>query len=179
MCWIVNTSLDLCIDDQIQISYPTLVYFEPDGSLCSVIFFRLASGFNSHLFRKGKKEHSCEKFVVLVERVIVYMTNQFVKNYCLDNFLQCLSFLGILVAAYWLLHDVCVGFQESYIYKDPITEFLECLYVNFDFDSAQQKLRECETVYIQFSAYCVEYAHDHCCSHQSIIIITSTLEFMC
>jgi hypothetical protein len=47
---------------------------------CSVIFFRLVSGFNSHLFRKGKKEHSCEKFVVLVERVIVYMTNQFVKN---------------------------------------------------------------------------------------------------
>ena len=36
--------------------------------------------------------------------------------------------------------------QESYTYKDPITEFLECLYVNFDFDGAQQKLRECETV---------------------------------
>merc|ERR1719347_780270 len=36
--------------------------------------------------------------------------------------------------------------QESYTYKDPITEFVECLYVNFDFDSAQQKLRECESV---------------------------------
>ena len=36
--------------------------------------------------------------------------------------------------------------QESYTYKDPITEFLECLYVNFDFDGAQHKLRECETV---------------------------------
>eukprot|EP00729_Bicosta_minor_P001690 gene1690-34604_t len=36
--------------------------------------------------------------------------------------------------------------QESYIYKDPITEFVECLYVNFDFDSAQKKLKECETV---------------------------------
>ncbi|XP_068750124.1 eukaryotic translation initiation factor 3 subunit E-like [Montipora capricornis] len=35
---------------------------------------------------------------------------------------------------------------ESYTYKDPITEFLQCLYVNFDFDGAQQKLRECETV---------------------------------
>ena len=31
--------------------------------------------------------------------------------------------------------------QESYTYKDPITEFVECLYVNFDFDSAQKKLR--------------------------------------
>merc|ERR1719361_1814675 len=36
--------------------------------------------------------------------------------------------------------------QESYTYKDPITEFLECLYVNFDFDGAQTKLAECETV---------------------------------
>eukprot|EP01135_Chromosphaera_perkinsii_P006531 Nk52_evm3s539 gene=Nk52_evmTU3s539 len=36
--------------------------------------------------------------------------------------------------------------QEGYTYRDPITEFLECLYVNFDFDGAQQKLRECETV---------------------------------
>ncbi|XP_013773860.1 eukaryotic translation initiation factor 3 subunit E-B-like [Limulus polyphemus] len=36
--------------------------------------------------------------------------------------------------------------QESYTYRDPITEFVECLYVNFDFDGAQRKLRECETV---------------------------------
>ncbi|KAL3684125.1 hypothetical protein R1sor_002147 [Riccia sorocarpa] len=34
--------------------------------------------------------------------------------------------------------------QEHYTYKDPITEFLECLYVNYDFEGAQQKLRECE-----------------------------------
>merc|ERR1712071_383764 len=38
--------------------------------------------------------------------------------------------------------------QESYTYKDPITEFVECLYVNFDFDSAQKKLRECEAVLV-------------------------------
>lgn len=36
--------------------------------------------------------------------------------------------------------------QETYTYRDPITEFIECLYVNFDFDIAQQKLRECEVV---------------------------------
>lgn len=36
--------------------------------------------------------------------------------------------------------------QESYTYKDPITEFLEHLYVNFDFDGARQKLQECQTV---------------------------------
>lgn len=34
--------------------------------------------------------------------------------------------------------------QESY--KDPITEFVESLYVNFDFDEAQAKLKECKTV---------------------------------
>ncbi|CAD5111900.1 DgyrCDS1163 [Dimorphilus gyrociliatus] len=36
--------------------------------------------------------------------------------------------------------------QESYAYQDPITEFLQDLYVNFDFDKAQLKLRECEAV---------------------------------
>lgn len=36
--------------------------------------------------------------------------------------------------------------QESYTYRDPITEFLEHLYVNFDFDGARQKLQECQTV---------------------------------
>merc|ERR1719481_1750422 len=36
--------------------------------------------------------------------------------------------------------------EESYTYRDPITSFIEDLYVNFDFDGAQQKLRECETV---------------------------------
>lgn len=36
--------------------------------------------------------------------------------------------------------------QEQYCYKDPITEFLECLYVNYDFEGAQMKLRECEQV---------------------------------
>lgn len=36
--------------------------------------------------------------------------------------------------------------QESYTYKDPITEFLEHLYVNFDFEGARLKLHECQTV---------------------------------
>lgn len=36
--------------------------------------------------------------------------------------------------------------QESYEYSDPITQFLECVFVNYDFDGAQQKLRECEEV---------------------------------
>jgi translation initiation factor 3 subunit E len=34
--------------------------------------------------------------------------------------------------------------QETYTYSDPITEFVVALFVQFDFESAQQKLRECE-----------------------------------
>ncbi|KAJ1551387.1 Eukaryotic translation initiation factor 3 subunit E [Nowakowskiella sp. JEL0078] len=36
--------------------------------------------------------------------------------------------------------------QESHTYRDPITEFVEALYVNFDFEEAQKKQRECEDV---------------------------------
>uniref|UniRef100_A0ACD5WHN4 Uncharacterized protein n=1 Tax=Avena sativa TaxID=4498 RepID=A0ACD5WHN4_AVESA len=36
--------------------------------------------------------------------------------------------------------------QEQQSYKDPIIELLECLYVKYDFDGAQQKLIECEQV---------------------------------
>lgn len=36
--------------------------------------------------------------------------------------------------------------QEQHCYKDPVTEFLECLYINYDFEGAQKKLKECEQV---------------------------------
>ncbi|KAL1933035.1 hypothetical protein VTP01DRAFT_8713 [Rhizomucor pusillus] len=36
--------------------------------------------------------------------------------------------------------------QESYEYRDPVTEFVEALFVHFDFDGAQKKLKECEEV---------------------------------
>ena len=45
-----------------------------------------------------------------------------------------------------LKDQVKVTQQESYTYKDPITEFVECLYVNFDVDGAQKKVRECKCV---------------------------------
>merc|ERR1719188_1151746 len=48
--------------------------------------------------------------------------------------------------------------EESYTYKDPITSFIEALYVDFDFNGAQQKLRECETVLVNdfFLVACLE-----------------------
>ena len=38
--------------------------------------------------------------------------------------------------------------QEAYQYKDPITELLSCLYIDYDFDGAQEKLRQCEKVFV-------------------------------
>ncbi len=48
--------------------------------------------------------------------------------------------------------------EELYTYHDPITSFIEDLYVKFDFDGAQQKLRECETVLVNdfFLVACLE-----------------------
>jgi translation initiation factor 3 subunit E len=43
------------------------------------------------------------------------------------------------------LRDVLGEIQAmSYLYTDPITEFLSSLYNQFDFDEAQQKLKECQ-----------------------------------
>lgn len=36
--------------------------------------------------------------------------------------------------------------QEAYQYKDPITEFVTCLFVDFDFDRTQEELKRCEEV---------------------------------
>ncbi|XP_017471588.1 PREDICTED: eukaryotic translation initiation factor 3 subunit E [Rhagoletis zephyria] len=71
--------------------------------------------------------------------------------------------------------------QESYTYRDPITEFLECLYVNFDFEGARLKLHECQTVILNdfFIVACLnEFVEDarlmifetFCRIHQCITI---------
>mmetsp|Transcript_5359 Transcript_5359/g.11874 ORF Transcript_5359/g.11874 Transcript_5359/m.11874 type:complete len:417 (+) Transcript_5359:50-1300(+) len=36
--------------------------------------------------------------------------------------------------------------QEQYTFRDPLTQFVECLYVKFDFEAAQERLKECEVV---------------------------------
>eukprot|EP00607_Mallomonas_marina_P009925 CAMPEP_0182419722 /NCGR_PEP_ID=MMETSP1167-20130531/4109_1 /TAXON_ID=2988 /ORGANISM="Mallomonas Sp, Strain CCMP3275" /LENGTH=326 /DNA_ID=CAMNT_0024594785 /DNA_START=455 /DNA_END=1435 /DNA_ORIENTATION=+ len=46
-----------------------------------------------------------------------------------------------------LLADVLKEIQSmKYQYSDPITEFLECLYEHFDFDEAQSRLKDCQTL---------------------------------
>lgn len=40
--------------------------------------------------------------------------------------------------------------KEHHNYSDPVTDFLTCLYVKYDFDEAQKKLRQCEEVFFFF-----------------------------
>lgn len=45
----------------------------------------------------------------------------------------------------YMLRDVLNEIQNfSYLYSDPVTEFLQSLYTHFDFDEAQLKLKECQ-----------------------------------
>ena len=75
--------------------------------------------------------------------------------------------------------------QESYTYKDPVTEFVECLYVNFGFDGAQKKLRVCKCVLVKdFLVACIEdfienarlYIFETFCCVQQCITINMTPE---
>ena len=46
-----------------------------------------------------------------------------------------------------ILADVLKEIQSmKYQYSDPITEFLECLYDQFDFDEAQSRLKDCQAL---------------------------------
>jgi translation initiation factor 3 subunit E len=38
--------------------------------------------------------------------------------------------------------------QERHTYSDPITEFVECLLLHYDFDSAQERLQQCEKLLV-------------------------------
>ena len=63
---------------------------------------------------------------------------------------------------------MCTVYFPDHRSPMPITEFVECLYIKFDFDMAQQKLVECEKVncthavcmYIVHAQY-VYYIHVH------------------
>lgn len=45
-----------------------------------------------------------------------------------------------------VMRDVCRVLQQEsqYAYRDPVTDFLECLYVRYDFEGAQKALKGCE-----------------------------------
>ena len=85
--------------------------------------------------------------------------DQIIDAYLDDKYLQ-----AIQINAPWLLRYLTTAIiinkrrrdklrglvkviqQEQYAYSDPITKFLECLRVEFDFEGAQQRLHECTQV---------------------------------
>jgi translation initiation factor 3 subunit E len=94
--------------------------------------------------------------------LFVYWNHENGRNALLDLFLNQAYLNAIQINAQHLLRYIATAFminkrrrnvlkdvlriiqQESYQYSDPITQFMECLFVNYDFDGAQQKLIECE-----------------------------------
>ncbi|CAD7680942.1 unnamed protein product [Nyctereutes procyonoides] len=55
--------------------------------------------------------------------------------------------------------------QQSYAYKDASTEYVKCLYVTFDFDRFQKKLKECESNFIESARLFIfeTFCHIHLC----------------
>uniref|UniRef100_A0A1X7U148 Uncharacterized protein n=1 Tax=Amphimedon queenslandica TaxID=400682 RepID=A0A1X7U148_AMPQE len=44
-----------------------------------------------------------------------------------------------------VLDEPCFSkYNETYSYNDPITELIDCLFVKYDFNAAQDRLNECE-----------------------------------
>ncbi|KAA3472104.1 Eukaryotic translation initiation factor 3 subunit E [Gossypium australe] len=43
--------------------------------------------------------------------------------------------------------------QDQCSYRDPITEFLACVYVNYEFDGAQQTMKECEEAHARITKH--------------------------
>jgi len=95
------------------------------------VFFNHANGRNGIVDLFFTQERYLNAIQTTCPHILRYLTTAVITNKRRRNVLKDL---------------VKVLQQESYTYRDPITEFLEALYVNFDFDGAQVKLRECEKV---------------------------------
>ena len=61
--------------------------------------------------------------------------------------------------------------QESYQVSDPVTDFLQCLFTNYDFDGAQEKLQECEQV--------TTTAEQSACLHELHCLYVGLILFVC
>jgi len=58
--------------------------------------------------------------------------------------------------------------QEKYAYIDPLTEFVECIHVTYDFEEAQKKLVECLTV--MEHDFFLQYSKDEFLEHARMMI---------
>ncbi|THU71333.1 hypothetical protein C4D60_Mb04t00300 [Musa balbisiana] len=97
--------------------------------------------------------------------LFIFFNHESGRNGIIDLFFQDRYLNAIQTNAHHLLHYVATAVignkrrsnmlkelvkviqQEQHCYEDPLTEFLEFLYVNYDFDGAQKKLKECEQVF--------------------------------
>jgi translation initiation factor 3 subunit E len=83
-----------------------------------------------------------------------------------------------------MLKDLVRAIQQlRHAYDDPVTQFLTCLYVDIDFQGAQEKLAECEAVLVSdffLHSYRAEFMENarmfifetYCRIHQKIDIVT-------
>lgn len=87
----------------------------------------------------------------------VFVSNDDILRICNIVFAAATGMHGCSTCSAWLQHadsvvaSLCLTLwrltqQEQYEYQDAVTQFLINLYVDFDFEGAQQKLAECETV---------------------------------
>ncbi|KAI9294211.1 eukaryotic translation initiation factor 3, subunit 6 [Neoconidiobolus thromboides FSU 785] len=97
--------------------------------------------------------------------LFVFFNHQKGKEYLLDLFFQPQYINTIQTSCPWILRYISAAAiinrrrknvikdlikivqQEAHAYNDPITQFTEALYVRFDFDEAQSKLKECENLF--------------------------------
>ncbi|KAL0602505.1 Eukaryotic translation initiation factor 3 subunit E [Plecturocebus cupreus] len=86
--------------------------------------------------------------------MIILLISSFTSHSILMQFRQCVHIF------FAVLKDlVKISQQVSYTFKDPITECVECLYV--DFDGAQKKLREFESMLV--NDFFLTFCHIHHC----------------
>lgn len=96
--------------------------------------------------------------------LFVYFNHPKGKDGIVDLFLQPHYLNVIQTSCPWLLRYLCAALltnrkhkhkllelvryieQESSTYSDPITKFLECLYIDYNFDEAQLMLKKCDEV---------------------------------
>lgn len=58
--------------------------------------------------------------------------------------------------------------QEKYAYRDPLTEFVECIHVTYNFEDAQKKLVEC--LKVMEEDYFLQYSKDNFLEHARMMI---------
>merc|ERR1719507_2585983 len=86
--------------------------------------------------------------------LFVFFNHQKGRELIIDLFLYQKQYLNaIQTTCPWMLRYLSTAVitnksSRRNVMKDLITSFIEDLYVNFDFDGAQRKLRDCETVLV-------------------------------